>query len=655
VLLGVVTYPELLKRHDRLPIEDAQRIELVEFSWSQLQPFQKRLQAAYPKQGALLLRRIFHWTNGHPYLTQKLCAAVLELTDRDASENRVDELVQRLFFGTQASDDFTLQFIGNNILSSPRRRQLLRLYRRVLEGEEVPADEQSGDQNHLRLWGLLGTKDNTLTVRNEIYRHVFDLSWIKAHLGVSPKLYLAAAVGVLVLLLAGAAFFVYPQPRETAEAEPTRSESSTRSNGDEQLNILAEQFNRSGNEAEARRLFYEELSPAERLALFEPTDPREVGPQLVTVVKGVYTDPRLSSTPQREVLLQAMIQPLPLLESNSSSGLTELELELEQWLKAREYYAEGEYSQAIEALNVAIDTHDGNPATYFDRAMAHAAQGQPDPALRDLATVLTLDESWRPNVQELLTSDPDLYPTLWNDSEALEELALLVPSPTATAAVAAGTASPSPAVVASTATPSPTATVTATSTPVPPTATASSSPTPTTTPVPPTATPTASPSPAATSTAATGTPSPTTPAPTATETIPGGTFTLLSPISTAEPTYGPTDFEWEWTGPLPPDTGFEVRVWREGEFPAGVHNAVLDNQNGTVTTLDDNRYGLKADIIDAFGVRGRSGIYLWTVALVKISPEYADLGQQAEPARLRLDVPGTGGDGGDGGGGVVIN
>ena len=83
---------------------------------------------------------------------------------------------------------------------------------------------------------------------------------------------------------------------------------------------------------------------------------------------------------------------------------------------------------------------------------------------------------------------------------------------------------------------------------------------------------------------------------------------------------------------------------------------MLDNQKGVIVKTGTNTYSLTADIKDAYGVQGRSGQYLWTVALVRINPEYADLGQQADPARLRLDVPGTGGGGGgsEGGGGVGI-
>ena len=107
-----------------------------------------------------------------------------------------------------------------------------------------------------------------------------------------------------------------------------------------------------------------------------------------------------------------------------------------------------------------------------------------------------------------------------------------------------------------------------------------------------------------------------------------------------------TVFEWRWTGSVGADQGFEVRVWRDGEPPAGVHNAVADNQNGNVFDLGNDTYRLSVDITNAYGVQGRSGEYLWTVALVQISPEYQDLGKQATPGRLRFDAGGGGEDDG---------
>ncbi|HXV42776.1 MAG TPA: hypothetical protein VEC96_06905, partial [Anaerolineae bacterium] len=114
------------------------------------------------------------------------------------------------------------------------------------------------------------------------------------------------------------------------------------------------------------------------------------------------------------------------------------------------------------------------------------------------------------------------------------------------------------------------------------------------------------------------------------------TFTLLNPVTLDPPSYGPTDFEWRWTGPVPAGFGFEVRVWREGETPTGIHNAVLDNQNGTIKSNGANEYRLSIDIKGAAGVMSQSGDYLWTVALVQISPNYAASGQQAPPAHFRF-------------------
>jgi hypothetical protein len=108
-------------------------------------------------------------------------------------------------------------------------------------------------------------------------------------------------------------------------------------------------------------------------------------------------------------------------------------------------------------------------------------------------------------------------------------------------------------------------------------------------------------------------------------------------------------------GSVPPGFGFEVRVWREGEPPAGVHDAVLDNQTGRIEKVGENQYRLQVDIHQAAGVRERTGEYLWTVVLVQISPDYADSGLQAEPARLRFEAGGKGNDGSGGSGGSGIS
>jgi hypothetical protein len=176
--------------------------------------------------------------------------------------------------------------------------------------------------------------------------------------------------------------------------------------------------------------------------------------------------------------------------------------------------------------------------------------------------------------------------------------------------------------------------------------------TPTATSEPDTPTPTAT----ATSTQAAAAAAATTPAvrPSATPTeappAPAGEIKLVSPLTPSSPTFGMTQFQWQYGGTLGENQGFEVRIWRDGEAPSGVHNSVLDNRQGKIQALGNGTYQLMADITETPGVNKRGGEYNWTVILVELEP-YRELGIQAPPARLRFDAPGGGGGGNGGPGG----
>jgi hypothetical protein len=119
---------------------------------------------------------------------------------------------------------------------------------------------------------------------------------------------------------------------------------------------------------------------------------------------------------------------------------------------------------------------------------------------------------------------------------------------------------------------------------------------------------------------------------------------LLSP-TLEEPSYNPTEFKWEWTGELAGGQGFEVRVWREDEEPTGVHDSRQDNLDGNIISLGEDVYQFSVDISEAAGVRGANGYYLWTVVLVRVSPEYKDLGIQGEPELMYFEGGAGGEDG----------
>lgn len=207
VLLGVATPADLIQDRARTPFNVGQGIELEEFSLDDAAVLRAGLEAAHPGQGAALLARIFYWTHGHPYLTQKLCLAAVELPrdGRDVAA-RVDGLVQALFLAETARKEVNLQFVRDGVLTHPNTRRLLLIYRDVRAGKPVPDDERSLDKNHLKLLGLVKREVGLLQVRNEIYRHVFDRAWIQEHLAPDWVRYawipptVVTAVLVLVIL-----------------------------------------------------------------------------------------------------------------------------------------------------------------------------------------------------------------------------------------------------------------------------------------------------------------------------------------------------------------------------------------------------------------------------------------------------------------------
>jgi len=97
-LLGVATPSDLIRDTRTTPFNIGQRIVLNDFTPEEAMPLAKGLVSQPSTLNAQhLLERILYWTNGHPYLTQRLCQAVAERSSRrevlpDGSEIEHDHL-----------------------------------------------------------------------------------------------------------------------------------------------------------------------------------------------------------------------------------------------------------------------------------------------------------------------------------------------------------------------------------------------------------------------------------------------------------------------------------------------------------------------------------------------------------------------------------
>lgn len=105
---------------------------------------------------------------------------------------------------------------------------------------------------------------------------------------------------------------------------------------------------------------------------------------------------------------------------------------------------------------------------------------------------------------------------------------------------------------------------------------------------------------------------------------------LESPASGSSAS-GRVTFRWSWNGPaLTSNQGFDLRIWKEGQAD---HFSATEPVRTTSVTVDLNQTA---------GVRqGGGGDYLWTVAVVQVSP-YKRIGKEAPPRTLTIGgVPPT--------------
>lgn len=210
-LIGVATPGDLIRDPQRTPFNIGQRVDLGDFTYEEAAPLTEGLNLP-PGEAKQALRWAMKWTNGHPYLTQRLCRAMVEAGHLRWTEADVDRVVADTFFGAMSEQDNNLQFVRDMLTKrAPDVEGALTTYREIRAGNPARDEEQSLVKSHLKLSGAVRRERAGLCVRNPIYAAVFDERWIKQHLRidlvkrvkrVSVKLapYAAAAAAVLFIL-----------------------------------------------------------------------------------------------------------------------------------------------------------------------------------------------------------------------------------------------------------------------------------------------------------------------------------------------------------------------------------------------------------------------------------------------------------------------
>ncbi|MDJ0910750.1 MAG: AAA-like domain-containing protein [Woeseiaceae bacterium] len=206
VLIGECDPLSLVNQPELSPFNVTQAVPLDDFSRDDLNIFATELNLD-TEAAQEALDRIYYWTRGQPYLTQKLARAVSRDVDADNIDEAVDRIVMQQLAGKAAlHSEPHLSHIHREIVSRPRDKEaVLNLYGRLRKGINVAADLGSAPQRRLMASGLIEVDEaGDLRIRNRIYARVFTARWANENLSGewrTPFVVALLIVAVLVIPL----------------------------------------------------------------------------------------------------------------------------------------------------------------------------------------------------------------------------------------------------------------------------------------------------------------------------------------------------------------------------------------------------------------------------------------------------------------------
>lgn len=429
VLLGVAAPNDLIKESQRTPFNIGERLQLGELS---LPAAETVWTTELPQPTAQLLERVFYWTSGHPYLTQKIARAIAQNPQHSWDAEAVDKLVHTLFFSERSLvEESNLQFIQGRINSSPQKDALLQLYAKILRGKKAVANnERSTLQSELKLYGLVKVGEGgNLVVRNRIYAQTFNQTWLRQQQkNRARQLTLLLAI-FLILISGGIGIYFWQQAQQTEAllAASYRNNFLATESASLRLDNLANLLTLDGYQAEGVDLF-QSLPLGEQVALFSNVTP-DSQVQTETAVSNLYltlTIETIDETAANTQVLAAMLDALQQVQPQNST----LAAEIDSWLQGRAAALRGDYDGARINYSVALSLNPDNRPARYERALAQLALNQTEAALEDLTVLASTDSTWQDRVQQLLANQPALNAAVPADNETLMALVAATPAPT---------------------------------------------------------------------------------------------------------------------------------------------------------------------------------------------------------------------------------
>lgn len=183
-LLGVATPSDLIQDKTQTPFNIGKAIELHGFKLDEAQPLVKGLKG-YIAHPQAVLEEIINWTEGQPFLTQKLCQLVAQkAVNQYIHVASIQKIVQQCIVENWEAQDEPehLRTIRDRLFRNEQRvGRLLGIYQQILQQGELVTDG-SLEQTELRLSGLVVQQQGKIRAYNPIYQQVFSRKWVDTEL-----------------------------------------------------------------------------------------------------------------------------------------------------------------------------------------------------------------------------------------------------------------------------------------------------------------------------------------------------------------------------------------------------------------------------------------------------------------------------------------
>lgn len=192
-IFGVANPSDLIRDRKRTPFNIGTAISLNGFTLEEARPLANGI-AVRAGNAQTVLQEILQWTNGQPFLTQKLCQLAINFSQDAVSGTLtippgneaywVEQLVRTQILQDWETQDEPehLRTIRNRILNhSEAKGRLLSIYHQILQDGRNPTDD-AWEQVELILSGLVVQVGGELRIKNRIYGEVFNVAWVEQQL-----------------------------------------------------------------------------------------------------------------------------------------------------------------------------------------------------------------------------------------------------------------------------------------------------------------------------------------------------------------------------------------------------------------------------------------------------------------------------------------